>query len=67
MALESRRAQCDHEAMDCIVSGYDLHASPTRSAIFDAGSVSRANGAHFMNRLLADDEWHGRVPVIYTR
>ena len=53
------------------VSEYDLHASPTRSAIFDAGSVSRANVAHFMNRLVTDDEtwdeWHGRMPVIYGR
>ncbi|HKL52579.1 MAG TPA: NAD(P)-binding oxidoreductase [Wenzhouxiangellaceae bacterium] len=51
------------------VSEYDLHASPTRSAIFDAGSVSRANVAHFIKRLVTDDEtwdeWHGRMPVIY--
>src|SRR6056297_250250 len=53
------------------VGEYELHASPTRSAIFDAGSVSRASVAHFMSRLAADeatwDEWRGRMPVIYGR
>lgn len=50
---------------------YELHASPTRSAIFDAGSVSRASVAHFMSHLVSDDEiwaeWEGRMPVIYSR
>lgn len=53
------------------VSGYDLHPSPIRSAIFDSGSTSRINVAHFMSDLIADDElwrrWQGQMPVIYNR
>ena len=50
-------------------SAYEVHASPIRSAIFDAGSTSRANVAHFMAELATGDaiwsEWKGRMPVIY--
>lgn len=53
------------------VSGYDLHPSPIRSAIFDAGETSRINVAHFMAELLTADQlwhqWRGRMPVIYNR
>jgi hypothetical protein len=52
------------------VTGYTLHASPTRSAIFDAGKTSRINVAHFMAELLSNDsiwnEWWGQMPVIYN-
>ncbi|MDA7915637.1 SDR family oxidoreductase [Verrucomicrobia bacterium] len=52
------------------VSGYELHASPTRSAIFDAGKTSRINVAHFMADLVTDEEawgeWSGKMPVIYN-
>jgi nucleoside-diphosphate-sugar epimerase len=51
------------------VTPYTNHPSPTRSAIFDAGTVSRINVAHFMAALLTKDElwatWRGRMPVIY--
>jgi nucleoside-diphosphate-sugar epimerase len=51
------------------VTSYTNHPSPTRSAIFDAGKVSRINVAHFMGALLVNDElwasWRGRMPVIY--
>ena len=51
------------------VSGYELHASPIRSAIFDAGKTSRTNVAHFMARLITEDDpwrdWKGQMPVIY--
>lgn len=51
------------------VSEYEVHASPTRSAIFDAGSTSRIQVAHFMATLIADPEawsrWRGRMPVLY--
>ena len=41
------------------VSAYTIHASPTRSAIFDAGSTSRINVASFMADLMTDpDTWH---------
>ena len=53
------------------VTPYDIHASPTRDAIFDAGKTSRINVADFMANLLTDDDlwsrWHGQMPVIYNR
>jgi len=53
------------------VTPYELHPSPTRSAIFDAGKVSRINVGHFMAELIADDgawqTWRGQMPVIYNR
>lgn len=52
------------------VSAYELHASPQRSAIFDAGQTSRINVAHFMASLLIDRDlwanWKGQMPVIYN-
>ena len=52
------------------VSEYEVHPSPTRSAIFDPGRTSRINVAHFMARLITDDEpwneWKGRMPVVYN-
>jgi len=53
------------------VSEYDVHASPTRSAIFDAGTISRINVGHFMADLITDHDtwtkWKGQMPVIYSR
>lgn len=53
------------------ITGYEVHASPIRSAIFDAGLTSRINVACFMADLIMDDdtwnEWKGRMPVIYNR
>jgi hypothetical protein len=52
------------------VSEYELHRSPIRSAIFDAGVTSRTNVDHFIAELIADDElwnvWKGKMPVIYN-
>ena len=52
------------------VSPYSLHASPTRSAIFDAGTTSRINVANFMAELISVDDlwqtWKGKMPVIYN-
>ena len=52
------------------VTEYDIHRSPTRSAIFDAGSTSRINVAHFMAKLTESDStwkmWRGKMPVIYN-
>jgi hypothetical protein len=52
------------------VSEYTVHASPTRSAIFNAGTTSRINVAHFMVDLITDEEtwnrWKGQMPVIYN-
>ena len=53
------------------VTPYDVHPSPTRSAIFDAGKTSRINVAHFMALLMTDQaewsKWRGQMPVIYNR
>ena len=52
------------------VSEYKIHQSPTRNAIFDAGSCSRINVANFMANLATDSElwdlWKGKMPVIYN-
>lgn len=53
------------------VTKYEIHPSPTRSAIFDAGTTSRINVGHFMAELITDLEiwakWKGQMPVIYDR
>lgn len=53
------------------VTPYDVHPSPIRSAIFDAGKTSRVNVGHFMAELITDDEawgaWKGQMPVLYNR
>ena len=52
------------------VTQYDTHTSPTRNAIFDAGSISRINVADFMSELAVNSElwnkWKGQMPVIYN-
>ena len=52
------------------VSEYEVHPSPIRSAIFNAGKTSRINVGHFMARLITDDtkwnKWKGQMPVIYN-
>lgn len=53
------------------VTNYEIHQSPTRSAIFNAGKVSRINVGHFMANLINDDalwnKWKGQMPVIYSQ
>lgn len=53
-----------------LVTDYSVHASPTRSALFDPGSTSRINVAHFMARLITDEacwsRWKGQMPVVYN-
>jgi len=52
------------------VTEYELYPSPTRSAIFDAGKVSRINVGHFMAELITENDlwnkWKGKMPVIYS-
>lgn len=52
-------------------SDYEVHPSPTRSAIFNAGTTSRINVGHFMADLITDDntwnKWKGQMPVIYNK
>lgn len=53
------------------VTEYEIYRSPTRSAIFDAGTTSRINVAHFMAELINDNKtwqmWKGEMPVIYNQ
>ncbi len=53
------------------VSPYKVYASPIRSAIFNAGSTSRINVAHFMANLITNETtwetWKGQMPVIYNK
>ena len=53
------------------VSDYELHPSPTRSAIFDTGQTSRINVGCFMAELVTDDslwqQWKWQMPVIYNK
>lgn len=53
------------------VTDYEIHTSPTRSAIFNAGKISRINVAHFMANLIGNNDlwhkWKGQMPVIYNK
>lgn len=52
------------------VTDYTIFLSPIRSAIFDSGTTSRINVAHFIVKLIDADEswntWKGKMPVIYN-
>jgi len=54
-----------------LVTEYEIYPSPTRSAIFDAGKISRINVGHFMAKLISENDlwnrWKGQMPVIYSR
>lgn len=56
---------------DNLVTEYEVYPSPTRSAIFDAGTTSRINVGHFMAELITDNDvwnrWKGQMPVIYNK
>ncbi len=71
VAIEWAAVRPDGLTNEGAVTEYDVHPSPTRSAIFDAGKTSRINVAHFMAELATGDEvweeWKGRMPVIYNR
>jgi hypothetical protein len=51
------------------VTEYTVYPSPIRSAIFEAGKISRMNVGHFMTELITRKEvwerWKGQMPVIY--
>lgn len=53
------------------VTEYEIYPSPTRSAIFDAGTVSRINVSSFMAELITKQnlwiKWKGQMPVIYSK
>lgn len=53
------------------VTDYEIHPSPIRSAIFNAGKTSRINVGHFMASLISENslwnKWKGQMPVIYNK
>lgn len=53
------------------VTEYETYPSPIRSAIFNAGKISRINVGNFMSKLINDNnlwnKWKGQMPVIYSR
>jgi hypothetical protein len=69
--IEWAAVRPDNLVNEDAVSEYELHPSPTRSAIFDAGQTSRINTANFMGDLITDNDvwsqWKGQMPVIYNK
>ena len=53
------------------VTLYESYPSPIRSAIFNAGKISRINIGHFMAALINDNKlwlkWKGQMPVVYSK
>lgn len=53
------------------ITEYEVHPSPIRSAIFDAGKTTRINVGCFMADLITDHDtwykWKGQMPVIYNK
>ncbi|WP_298535294.1 NAD(P)-dependent oxidoreductase [uncultured Algibacter sp.] len=70
-AIEWVAVRPDDLINEVIVSPYEIHPSPIRSAIFNAGQISRINVGHFMASLIMDDiiwrKWKGQMPVIYSK
>ena len=70
-AIEWAAVRPDNLIDESEVTEYEVHPSPIRSAIFDAGLTSRINVGHFMADLITDDDiwnkWKGQMPVIYNK
>ncbi len=70
-AIEWAAVRPDNLIDESEVTEYEVHPSPIRSAIFDAGLTSRINVGHFMTDLITDDDiwnkWKGQMPVIYNK
>lgn len=70
-AIEWSAVRPDGLTNENTVTAYELHPSPIRSAIFDAGKTSRINVGHFMADLITEDDlwsqWNGQMPVIYNK
>jgi len=53
------------------VTDYEIFESPQRSPIFNAGKTSRINVAHFIMKLVSNEElwneWMYKMPVIYNK
>ena len=69
-AIEWAAVRPDNLTDEENVTEYEVHPSPIRSAIFNAGRTSRINVGHFIAELITDDstwnKWKGQMPVIYN-
>jgi nucleoside-diphosphate-sugar epimerase len=70
-AIEWAAVRPDNLIDESESTDYEVHPSPVRSAIFDAGLTSRSNVAHFMVDLITNKNtwniWKGQMPVIYNK
>lgn len=70
-AIEWTAVRPDGLINESEVTEYTIHPSPTKSAIFEAGTVSRVNVGHFMAELITNNDiwikWKGQMPVIYSK
>ncbi len=70
-AIEWAVVRPDNLIDESEITEYEVHPSPIRSAIFDAGLTSRINVGYFMADLITDDDtwnkWRGNMPVIYNK
>ena len=55
-AIEWAAVRPDNLIDEEYATKYEVHASPTRSAIFDAGLTSRINVAHFIADLITNED-----------
>ena len=69
-AIEWATVRPDNLTDEENVTEYEVHLSPIRSAIFNAGQTTRINVGHFMADLITDEntwnKWKGQMPVIYN-
>ncbi|MHB9133897.1 MAG: NAD(P)-dependent oxidoreductase [Armatimonadota bacterium] len=69
-AIEWAAVRPDSLTDDATVSEYAAYPSPIRSGVFNPGSTSRMNVAHFMAELITNEQtwsqWKGQMPVIYN-
>ncbi len=69
--IEWAAVRPDNLTNESQVTEYEVHASPIRSAIFNAGTTSRINVGHFMADLITKHDiwntWKGQMPVIYNK
>ena len=70
-AIEWAVVRPDNLIDESEITEYEVHPSPTRSAIFGAGLTSRINVGTFMADLITVDDtwnkWKGKMPVIYNK
>ena len=71
LAIEWTAVRPDGLVNESHVSEYTIYPSPIKSAIFEAGKVSRINVGHFMAELVTNSGlwklWKGQMPVIYSK